>query len=371
VTSFPSLYRAQAVSIKSGAVEAFVPQVFGETTITVTDALGTLPDAPTMGWVFFQAGNCEFPVWSSGLGVGNGNGDGDGNGDGGGGDGGGGDVAVDEVWIGPEAPSGPQELWFDPDAPVSGMHDETHWNSAWGLVALGTFSLGGGFPLPVNSDTRVTDKLPFTSVVGRRYVIHLIMRVTISPSQGSIRWQPHGDGLPAAIDGWTGTNSTYSSCNLEFGFVGTGNYSEYFWTAGPGALVNTQVWSDVYSSFYIEDVGPTVGSIPIANPNPPPFWQALSLGGTWNGSGSYAQWRMLGDMVQLRGYVSFLASGGNPMVTLPVGVRPPRTTHFLVPSMEETPRPLRMQIETSGAVGIFGLVAAMNFAFEIQFSVTP
>jgi hypothetical protein len=115
---YPSLYRAKAVSIRSGAVEAFVPQVFGETTITITDALGSLPDAPTMGWVFFQAGNPEFPVWSSGLGTGSA----------GGGNGNGGppvDVP-DEVWIGPAPPPDPDaELWYDTDEPDAAPLDQS------------------------------------------------------------------------------------------------------------------------------------------------------------------------------------------------------------------------------------------------------
>ena len=123
---YPSLYRAKAVSIRAGAVEAFVPQVFGETTITITDALGSLPDAPTMGWVFFQAGNPEFPVWSSGLGTGSADG-GDGGGDGGdGGNGGTPGVVPDEVWIGPSTPPDTDtELWFDTDEPDSAPLDQS------------------------------------------------------------------------------------------------------------------------------------------------------------------------------------------------------------------------------------------------------
>jgi hypothetical protein len=117
--AYPSLYRAKAVSIRSGAVEAFVPQVFGESTITITDSLGALPVAPGMGWVFFQAGNPEFPVWSSGLGSGNGNGDGQGAG------------VNDEVWIGPSAPPGEQELWVDTDEePGAGI------TTAWKTLTL-------------------------------------------------------------------------------------------------------------------------------------------------------------------------------------------------------------------------------------------
>lgn len=96
---FPSLYRAKAVAVRSGAVEAYVPQVFGDAAITVTD--GSLPGAPGMGWVFFQAGNPEFPVWfpttlAEGAGAAA--------------------PAVDEVWVGPEPPADPAiEIWYDTD----------------------------------------------------------------------------------------------------------------------------------------------------------------------------------------------------------------------------------------------------------------
>jgi len=105
---YPSLYRAKAVSIRSGAVDAFVPQVFGEATVTITESLGSLPTAPGMGWVFFQAGNPEFPVWSSGLGTGSaGNGNGPPVEP---------VVVPDEVWVGVTEPTDPDiELWFDPD----------------------------------------------------------------------------------------------------------------------------------------------------------------------------------------------------------------------------------------------------------------
>lgn len=95
---FPSLYRAKAASVQAGVIQAFVPQVFGETPITITESLGPMPDATTMGWVFFQAGDADFPVWASGLGTGS--------------------AAVpDEVWIGPDTPlASALELWYDTDA---------------------------------------------------------------------------------------------------------------------------------------------------------------------------------------------------------------------------------------------------------------
>ena len=163
-TVFPSIYRAKATqSIDNARVlKVLVPQVFGEVAIEVTHFLGQAKLG--MGWVFFQGGNPEFPVWASGLAV-----SGVSGGNGGGGEdwsdeiaviesdiatlesnvdnmfvhqmgqdmeiddlqatdvsldgridaleAGGGGGGVDEVWIGPSPPTGPQELWYDTDAP--------------------------------------------------------------------------------------------------------------------------------------------------------------------------------------------------------------------------------------------------------------
>ena len=72
MASYPSLYRAKAVNVVrqngSPVVTAYVPQVFGDTPIKITDFHGTAE--PGMGWVFFQSGNPEFPVWSSAVAAG-------------------------------------------------------------------------------------------------------------------------------------------------------------------------------------------------------------------------------------------------------------------------------------------------------------
>lgn len=59
------LYRAKASKREGNTVVAFVPQVFGESPITIRDFVGDIPDTSQMGWVGFQGGNCEFPVWMS------------------------------------------------------------------------------------------------------------------------------------------------------------------------------------------------------------------------------------------------------------------------------------------------------------------
>ena len=96
---YPSLYRARATRWTGTALHCVIPQVFGEADVEVTDFLSE----PTtgMGWVFFQGGNPEFPVWLGPL-----------------------TTAVevdippdiDEVWVSPTEPTDPAvELWYDTD----------------------------------------------------------------------------------------------------------------------------------------------------------------------------------------------------------------------------------------------------------------
>ena len=100
---FPSIYRAKATRWSGTALTVLVPQIFGEAPVEITDFTGT----PTtgMGWVLFQGGNPEFPVWL-GRSVSAG-----------------GTVdfpdippPIDEVWVSPDEPTDPAiELWYDTD----------------------------------------------------------------------------------------------------------------------------------------------------------------------------------------------------------------------------------------------------------------
>ena len=60
---YPSIYRAKATQATDTTITAYIPQVFGDTPVVINDFLG--PPAPGMGWVFFQAGNPEHPVWTT------------------------------------------------------------------------------------------------------------------------------------------------------------------------------------------------------------------------------------------------------------------------------------------------------------------
>jgi hypothetical protein len=181
VPTYPSLYRAKATNVTGLAVMALIPQVFGEAPVTVTRFLGLKPLSGGFGWVFFEGGNPEFPVWAAAgtdIVIGPGGIDGvqtivPGPGIGvdatdpfhptvsnvgiiditggtnvsvdktnprnpiinaAGGSGGG----TDEVWIGADDPiiDHPSiELWYDTDDDYTAVDRANFWNSAWGVLA--------------------------------------------------------------------------------------------------------------------------------------------------------------------------------------------------------------------------------------------
>lgn len=101
--SYNAIYRARAAA-SGGTLDVFVPQVFGDVPIKVTESVGG--KVTGMGWVMFQGGDPAYPVWLPDVGLGSGDGGG----------GGGGSATDDEVFIGPEPPGLEYELWYDTDA---------------------------------------------------------------------------------------------------------------------------------------------------------------------------------------------------------------------------------------------------------------
>lgn len=174
---FPSIYRAKATRWSGTSLTVLVPQIFGEAPVTVTDFTGE----PTtgMGWVLFQGGNPEFPVWL-GRSISTG---GTSNG------------GVDEVWIGPDTPAGPEELWVDTDAtspmtagllPIggtagqslvktSGVDYAAYWDNRTG-ARMGSVVIGTNQTGIVGTTVDLTGyTLTFTTVLGRFYAMHYVI----------------------------------------------------------------------------------------------------------------------------------------------------------------------------------------------------
>jgi hypothetical protein len=141
VPTYSSVYRAKSVKYEPPVLTAYVPQVFGDVPIEITDVIGSATQG--MGWVFFQGGNPEFPVWSGGVS----------------GNGGGGGTVTDTLWTGPSAPTDTSiELWWDTDeeAPLDPRYLTQAAGDTRYLVDTASFTptiTSGGFTLGTGGTT--------------------------------------------------------------------------------------------------------------------------------------------------------------------------------------------------------------------------
>ena len=364
---YSSLYKAKVVTVKANAVEAHVPQVFGETLVTVSDFLGAKPEAPTMGWVFFQAGNPEFPVWSSGLSIGTG---------------GGGGVAPDEVWIGPDEPAEGIELWYDtaatePEPEPGGGGSGDTWNTAWGVVAKGAMK-----PPPVtttaSSGSAITEVLSFKPLTGRRYLLRCTARAITTPAVAGAYLTVFIDSVQRAdVHVSAPGGGYYTHARLEYLFDGDDVIHNYYLM-----LVGAASWTvhtdHLTSHFVIEDVGPVERRDPVENPTP--AWLPLSFVNGWS---SLAGWgpcgiRKVGDVVSLRGIMSKTGAGTTDQTAVPPSGRIPPTVSLAFGPFSFNVgaagnKAERISISPDGTFGV--QQAAANGAWielnSINFSVTP
>lgn len=61
----PGIYRAKVVApFSNGSCDVVIPQLFGDIVVNISRFVGsTLPLSPTMGWVMFEGGDENNPVW--------------------------------------------------------------------------------------------------------------------------------------------------------------------------------------------------------------------------------------------------------------------------------------------------------------------
>ena len=274
--AYPGVYRAKAVSINGTKLAAFIPQVFGDVSVTVENFVGRLPATGQMGWVSFQGGNPEFPVWHGG--------------------GGGGGTVTDVVWVDPKEPtSAAMELWYDTDetAPLDprylpsaggamtghitlpstdppGTYSAVHhdwmmrWinlvvtaavgNTAWGIMAqfprLGAVSIATQVP--------ITGNLNFTFTNGRRYrLVCYIRAVQVAAVQaGTMNLMNATTSLTGAYGGsvhyYVGPG--YGVAYGEWIIDGTGQNHNALHVEAACATATAHMTAN--SQAYIEDVGP-------------------------------------------------------------------------------------------------------------------
>ena len=322
MSALPSLYRAKAVKVTGRQLQAFVPQVFGDTSIIIDSFLGDIPSSAGMGWVFFQGGDAAFPVWSSGF---------SGNGDGGDTESwadeiedlqeadvaidarldaleaGGGGTGTDEVWVGPSQPSDPAiELWYDTDAPSASSVDR--WNSAWGVIATGTF-VPPYAPHVVTTTEALTNAVTATLITGRRYRVSAQIRAINNlsgPNQLSFYLSDNGTqirGHWGGGDPYVWSQGAYQGLNYEWHFLGDNTPHSFVLWVAPGANMN--IYTD-YGLWYIEDIGPiSYGIPPAVDPTPTAVaWTPIIPLNNWTlpgGTEVQPGFRKIGDVVYLKG----------------------------------------------------------------------
>jgi Collagen triple helix repeat (20 copies) len=250
---YPGVYRARVAQTNGTSVEAFIPQVFGDTTVTIRRFLGAQPDTAGMGWVFFEGANPEFPVWSSGLG-------------GTGGTGGGG---LDEVWIGTEPPTSQTlELWYDTDEAVSGYQAGAYFFG----TAVGTPSISTAFIEVPWSKVKASGWVvsePTSRVLARtagRFEVKAWIAasnpVTTAAIQFSIKVEHFRAGVIGAVD-TTGFVPAAVGATTGYGMISTGfvidaQGDDYIIVSARS--VTQAVLLNPSSSLTITSIGATVGS---------------------------------------------------------------------------------------------------------------
>lgn len=244
-----------------------------------------------------------------------------------------GGAPTDEVYIGSADPGmgTTHELWFDSDA--TSPADTSRWNSAWGIIATGSFPA----PLAPHAMPTVgtlTNPLTATLITGRRYRLFLQARA-VNPMAGatSVSFFIRDNGVD--YRSWTGGGDpyvyaagNYSTAAFEWLFTGDNTSHSFEIRVDPG--IGANIFTD-YGLYYLEDVGPiSYGIPPATDPTPTAVaWTPLPLLNNWTwAGGSYPPpvYRKVGDMVQVRGGVANATPLVNPSVVnfalLPVGFRP-------------------------------------------------
>ena len=202
--------------------------------------------------------------------------------------------------------------------------------AALGVVAVGTLAFNNG-ATTTTEGMALTNTLNVFTQVGRRYRIRIAIRAMSAVSQNTPYLELDQDGAYFG-DRYNVifANSGYNQQHGDWLIDGTGTTNAY--VVKIKGLVGSPVGYSTNGHFYIEDVGPNTSIIPaVPTTVPPPAWSPLPLAGGWtSNSGTPAQYRLIGDKVELRGRMLGTATLST-MFTMPAGFRPAIGTLVSVP----------------------------------------
>jgi len=262
--------------------------------------------------------------------------------------------------------------------PVAQGSADQRWFSAWGVIWRSTPLGGAGVPLATGATLSLTGPGPMTFVNGRRYRIAGSVRAITPTTAG----QPSSvyfrvTNVPGGtIDSYCFTTSGYTGLHMDAIIVGDGQTWTPTFEIVNAALVSvpmTLYLDGPGSNLYIEDVGPVTGAALIPQVAVTAWTAPTLLNGWTNTGGTYqvAQYRLFGDLVQLRGRIAG-GTVGQTIFTLPAGFCPPAAVTFAASSLISGNWAYGpVEIAPSGVVLTYApSVSAGLLLNNIQFSVT-
>lgn len=280
----------------------------------------------------------------------------------------------DEVYVGATDPGAGYELWYDTDADASDSetYEIARWNSAWGIVALGTLNVMSNYALTSTTLINLSSPLTVTLLAGRRYEFEARFHAVGGTAGGGINLALNG---LATNDTWSYVTSpgwTHASINAQV--VGTGAAVTVTLQGKVAAAGTIAIWAgdgNPASYFLCRDAGPVAGSIA---PVTPSGWNSLTLTSGWTQKASceLATYCKVQNTVKVRGVVDFNTTAGNPMATLPSGFRPAlnvRQGTSWVRTSDGLSFPLGIEVYPTGAINIMGLNAVGYHDINVEFYV--
>ena len=206
---------------------------------------------------------------------------------------------------------------------IGGAPQQPDWYNALGVRVIAPHI--GNVTIPASNVAYVTGRLNFTTVIGRRYRIHWHCRAIGITTTGDTALAFNlfdGSTNTNLIGDWHNSRLNYDNVDLFTLLDGDGLAHSWAIQATTDTHTAITVFDDS-GPFYIEDVGPNTAIGPAAPLTvPPPVWTPLTLASGWTArSTAPPQYRLIGDMVQLRGRMLGTATL-TTIFTMPAGFRP-------------------------------------------------
>jgi len=202
--------------------------------------------------------------------------------------------------------------------PAMAPNTDARWNTAWGVIGVGSFPFGDGTGLTPGA--AMVNPLSVAIVANRRYRVTFVLRAFNNGANAGNNVMLVADGVDVV--------ERHEQVIAGAGYKQVNTH--WLWSGSTGTHTFSVKWAGTAGSvgypsgghFYVEDVGPVSGAVPVVDPTP--AWINVTFLNGWAnnaGGNQLTQYRKVGDEVQLRGRL-YGGAMNVPIFNLPVGFRP-------------------------------------------------